>query len=213
MKATPKYWIMIMVLGVAACGMAMLSHGEATPPALPLAQFPKEIAGYSVVGDYKLDKSVMEILRPSDYVTRTYFQPGVGELGLYIAYFESQRTGAAIHSPKNCLPGAGWQPQQSSIVTLDLGGGRRVPVNFYVIRKGLDEQIVLYWYQSHGRVIANEYSGRFYMVYDALRLNRTDAALIRITSPVIGGDEEGAKKRVFEFARQVAPDVEKIIPR
>jgi EpsI family protein len=203
--------MMILVLGAAACGMAMLPHGETTPPALPLAQFPKQIAGYSTVGDYQLDKNVLEILRASDYVTRTYYEPGVGEVGLYIAYFATQRSGAAIHSPKNCLPGAGWQPEQSSITTLQLDDGRKVPVNLYVIRKGLEQQVVLYWYQSHGRVIASEYAGRFYMVYDALRLNRTDAALIRITAPVVGGDEAGAKQRVFMFAKQVTPDVEKII--
>lgn len=211
MKTSGRYWLMIVVLGVAACGMALLSHGESTPPALPLTQFPKQIAGYSTVGEYQLDKNVLEILKPSDYVTRSYFEPGVGEIGLYIAYFATQRTGSAIHSPKNCLPGAGWQPEQSSIATLQLDDGRKVPVNFYVIRKGLDQQVVLYWYQSHGRVIASEYAGRFYMVYDALRLNRTDAALIRITSNVVSGDEAAAKERVFLFAKQVAPDVEKII--
>src|SRR5271157_1339717 len=109
---------MIAVLGVAACGMAMLSHGEATPPALPLAQFPKQIAGFSDMADYTLEKNVIAILQPSDYLSRVYFQPGVGEIGLYIAYFESQRTNAAIHSPKNCLPGAGWQPEQSAITAL-----------------------------------------------------------------------------------------------
>lgn len=213
MKATPRYWIMIVVLGVAACGMAMLSHGEATPPALPLAQFPKQIAGFSDMADYTLDKDVLAVLQPSDYLSRVYFQPGFGEIGFYLAYFATQRTNASIHSPKNCLPGAGWQPEQSAIITLELDDGRKVPVNYYVIRKGLDEQLVLYWYQSHGRVIANEYIGRFYLVYDALRLNRTDAALIRITAPVVAGDEDGAKKRAFMFAKQVASDVDKIIPR
>lgn len=213
MSSGIRYWIMLGVLGAAISGMAMLSHGEATPPALPLAQFPKQVLDYSSVAEVPFDKEVLEILKPSDYLNRVYFEPGVGQLGLYIAYFESQRTGTTIHSPKNCLPGSGWTPTVSTITSVALPDGRQVPMNLYLIRKGLEESVVLYWYQSHGRVVASEYKGKYYMVYDALRLNRTDAALIRVTSPVINGDEETAKKHAMAFAQQVAVDVEKIIPR
>ena len=213
MSSSTRYWMMLVVLGAAISGMALLSHGEATPPALPLVQFPKQVLQFSSVADIPFDKDTLEILKPSDYLNRVYYEPGVGQVGLYIAYFESQRTGTTIHSPKNCLPGAGWTPASSGITTMTLADGRTVPVNMYLIRKGLDETVVLYWYQSHGRVIASEYSGKLYMVYDALRLNRTDAALIRITSPVLNGDEDAAKKRAFMFAKEVAVDVEKIIPR
>jgi EpsI family protein len=204
---------MLGVLCAAISGMAMLSHGEATPPALPLAQFPKQVDQFSSVAEVPFDKDTLEILKPSDYLNRVYFEPGVGQVGLYIAYFETQRYGTTIHSPKNCLPGSGWTPTVSTITTMALPDGRQVPMNLYVIRKGLEESVVLYWYQSHGRVVASEYKGKLYMVYDALRLNRTDAALIRVTSPVFNGDEDGAKKRAMAFAQQVAVDVEKIIPR
>jgi EpsI family protein len=178
-----------------------------------LTQFPKQIAGFSSVADVPFDKASLEVLNPSDYLNRVYYQPGVGEMGLYIAYFETQRTGTTIHSPKNCLPGAGWQPTVSTIVQMDLPDGRKVPINMYVIQKGLEQQVVLYWYQSHGRVVASEYWGKFYMVYDALRLNRTDAALIRVITPVGNGDQQRARGQAMLFAKQVASDVEKIIPR
>jgi len=212
-KAGARYWIMVAVLVAAIGGMTMLSHGEATPAALPLAQFPREVAGYTDVADIPFDSATLQVLRPSDYLYRAYYAPGKGDVGLYIAYFETQRTGATIHSPKNCLPGAGWQPTVSVITSLTLEDGRKVPVNMYVIRKDLDEQVVLYWYQSHGRVVASEYWGKFYMVYDALHLNRTVAALVRITAPVRNGNEEEARNRAIVFAKQVALDVEKIIPR
>jgi EpsI family protein len=83
----------------------------------------------------------------------------------------------------------------------------------YVIRKDLDEQVVLYWYQSHGRVVASEYWGRIYMVVDAIRLNRTDAALVRITAPVLNGNVDAARQQAIAFAQQVAMDVEQVIPR
>jgi EpsI family protein len=204
---------MIAVLIAAVLGLQMMSHGEATPAALPLAQFPKEIAGYSAVADVPFDKESLAILKPTDYMNRFYFEPGVGEIGLYIAYFETQRTGATIHSPKNCLPGAGWAPTVSTITDMTLSDGRKVPVNMYIIQKGLDQQVVLYWYQSHGRVVASEYWGKFYMVYDALRLNRTDAALVRVIAPVRNGDQDNARNQALLFAQQAAIDVEKIIPR
>ena len=73
--------------------------------------------------------------------------------------------------------------------------GVKVPINLYVLRKDLDEQLVLYWYQAHGRVVASEYWGKFYLVCDAIRLNRTDAALVRITVPVDHGNEAKAQAR------------------
>ena len=213
MKSGSRYWMMVAVLVAAIVGMKLMSHGEATPAALPLAQFPKEIAGYNTIADVPFDKASLEVLKPTDYLNRFYYEPGVGEVGLYIAYFETQRTGTTIHSPKNCLPGAGWSPTVSTISQLTLSDGRKVPVNMYIIQKGLEKQVVLYWYQSHGRVVASEYSGKFYMVYDALRLNRTDAALVRVITPVRDGDETDAQKQAMLFASQVAIDVEKIIPR
>ena len=213
MNGGMRYWAMIGVLLAGTAGMGFLSHGESTPPARPLNQFPQEVAGYRSVRDFPFDADTLKVLGVTDYMNRVYVSPTKGELGLYIEYFRTQRTGAAIHSPKNCLPGAGWQPAVSEIHELKLDDGRKVPVNLYVIRKDQDEQIVLYWYQSHGRVVASEYWGKFYMVADAVRLNRTDAALVRITAPVRNGDLDAARERAIAFARQVALDVEQVIPR
>ena len=213
MKSSMRFWLMMLVLGAATAGMAVLSHGEVTPMAKSLKEFPHQILSFSQMADLPMDKDTLEVLKPSDYLTRVYYSPGLGELGLYIAYFQTQRGGQTIHSPKNCLPAAGWQPTVNTVATLSLPDGRNVPVNKYIIRKDLDEQVVLYWYQSHGRIIANEYLGKFYLAMDALRLNRTDAALVRITAPVLNGDEKEAEQRATVFAKQVAMDVEQIIPR
>jgi len=208
-----RYWTMVAVLLAGTAGMGFLSHGEATPPARPLNEFPKDIGSYRTVAEFPFDAQTLKVLGVTDYVSRAYLSPEKGELGLYIGYFRTQRTGAAIHSPKNCLPGAGWQPTVSEIYQLALPDGRKMPVNLYVIRKDLDQQIVLYWYQSHGRVVASEYWGKFYMVADAIRMNRTDAALVRITAPVRNGDLDAARNQAIAFAQQVAMDVEQIIPR
>ena len=213
MNEPVRYWTMIAVLLAGIAGMGTQYHGESTPPARPLSEFPKTIGDYRSVADFEFDPQTMKVLGVTDYINRAYFASGVGDLGLYIGYFRTQRTGATIHSPKNCLPGAGWQPMVSEIYQLSLPDGRKVPVNLYVIRKDLDQQIVLYWYQSHGRVVASEYWGKVYLVADAIRLNRTDAALVRITAPVQSGDMNSAREHAIAFAQQVALDVEQVIPR
>ena len=215
MKATFRYWLMLAVLLGASTGMAYLSHGEATPPAKPLSEFPAKMGPYASVIEWPLDKQTLDVLKVTDYLNRGYWSPEMGKdlLGLYIGYFRTQRQGATIHSPKNCLPGAGWNPAVSSIYQLPLDDGRKVPVNLYVLRRGLDEEVVLYWYQSHGRIIASEYWGKFYLVYDAMRLNRTDAALVRITVPVRNGDEAAAENRAFAFAKTITNNIDQVIPR
>jgi EpsI family protein len=213
MKATVRYWVMIAVLVGATTGMGYLSHGEATPPAKPMAQFPNGVRDYIKFADIPLDQKTIDLLGVTDYINRVYVSHTEPQLGLYIGYFRSQRTGASIHSPKNCLPGAGWQPIHEETYQMTLNDGRKVPINLYIIRKGLDQQLVLYWYQAHGRVVASEYWGKFYLVYDALRLNRTDAALVRITAPFEGDDAEGARQRAVAFAKQITGDVDQIIPR
>jgi EpsI family protein len=213
MKAGARYWTMIAVLLAGTAGMGFLSHGEATPRAKPLSEFPKQIADYKSVADIPLDAPTLKLLGLTDYINRVYVSPPASQVGLFIEYFSTQKTGATIHSPKNCLPGAGWQPTQVGIYQMKLDDGRSVPINLYVIQKGLEKQLVLYWYQAHGRVVASEYWGKFYLVYDALRLNRTDAAMIRITMPIVGGDEDQSRTQAIAFAKQISTDVDQVIPR
>jgi EpsI family protein len=208
-----RYWAIVAVLLAATAGMGFLSHGEATLPAKPMNEFPKDIGSYRMAAEIPFDQDTLKVLGVTDYINRVYYSPAQGDLGLMVEYFRTQRTGATIHSPKHCLPGAGWQPIQSETYQLQLDDGRKVPVNLYTIRKDLDQQVVLYWYQSHGRVVASEYWGRFYMVYDALRLNRTDAAMVRIIAPIHNGNVDAAQQQAIAFAKQVALDVEQVIPR
>jgi len=139
-------------------------------------------------------------------------------VGLFIGYYQSQRQGDTMHSPLNCMPGAGWEPTKRERVILEVpesGGTRRIEVNRIVIEKNLDKQVVLYWYQSHGRVVASEYWGKIYTVVDAMRLNRTDAAMIRLISPV-APHEAGvapAAERVAALATAMFPVLERYLPQ
>jgi EpsI family protein len=147
----------------------------------------------------------------SDYANRLYFSQKEGLAQLYVGYYATQRTGDTIHSPKNCLPGAGWDPIQSGYETISLSGGRQIVVNEYVIQQGLDKELVFYWYQGRGRVIASEYSGKFWMVADAISRNRTDGALVRLITPM-NDSEEKARARLESFTQLVFPPLDALIP-
>jgi EpsI family protein len=159
------------------------------------------------------------VLGADEYLSRVYHTDRRNYVGLYIGYYESQRQGDTIHSPLNCLPGAGWQPVSKSYVPISVVDSDNRPstitVNRYVIEKGIERQVVLYWYQSHGRAIANEYRSKVLMVYDAVRLNRSDAALVRVISPSIASEDNGetaADVRTVEFVKAMFPLLGKFLP-
>jgi len=92
-----------------------------------------------------------------------------------------------------------------------LPDGKQAAVNMYLIEKGLDQELGLYWYQSHGRIVSSEYWAKIYMVLDGLRLNRTDSALVRVVTPADDG-ESAARRRAIAFAEQVAGPLYKLLP-
>jgi EpsI family protein len=162
--------------------------------------------------DVPIEPRVVQALGVSDYLSRVYQAPNLYPVFLYVAYYRSQRTGVSIHSPKNCLPGAGWEPVSAGHTALAAPGGKQVLVNQYEVENGLHRQLVLYWYQSHGRVIASEYRGKMYMVLDALRMNRTDAALVRVSTPVLRGEEQPSLARAVTFAETFLARSQGLLP-
>ena len=206
-----RYWLMCSLLIAAILGLRVLSHGEAVVPSRPLAELPLGLAEWHGT-DFALEQKVVDAVAVNDYVARVYERAGQAPLALYVGYYRSQRTGQTIHSPKNCLPGAGWQPVEAHIVTLHPAGSGPVDVNLYIIEKGLERELVLYWYQSHGRVIASEYAGKYHMVMDAIRLNRTDSALVRVSTPLNGG-AAAARQNALDFTERLLPELDRLIPQ
>ena len=156
----------------------------------------------------------MAVLGVNDYVNRTYYGPGGRAISLYIGYYRSQRQGGSIHSPLNCLPGAGWNPVKREHLIIPVGV-TAIEANRIVILKGMDREVVLYWYQAHGRTVASEYRAKIYTVLDAMRTGRTDAALVRIVSPAESLEpaaEEAAGRRAIEFVQGLYPLLDRYIP-
>jgi EpsI family protein len=194
--------------------IASANRSEEQVPRLPFAQFPMQIEEWRGAPQPPMEPKVLAVLGVDDYLTRAYYTPDQSGVGLYLGYYGSQRQGDTMHSPLNCLPGAGWAPLSNTRVSIPLLGDSIV-VNRYIIQKGLDRQLVLYWYQSHGRVVASEYWSKFYLIRDAVRLNRTDGAIVRVIAPIAIGSEDGgqaAERIATRFVRVLYPMLSPYLP-
>ncbi len=204
---------MLVTAGVLVGAMLLLhgvSHGEPVTAHRPLREVPASL-GHWHGEDLPLEQRIIKAVGVDDYLSRVYTDESGLPVSVYIGYYASQRTGDTIHSPKNCLPGSGWEPVRSRHLTVDVSVGSRIVINEYVVEKGLDRQLVLYWYQGRGRVVASEYWGKVWMVVDAITRNRTDGALVRLVTPT--RDREGeAEARAVKLAQTLYPRLNEFIP-
>ena len=181
----------------------------AAAPHWPLREFPSEI-GLSHSQDRPFETQVVRAIGADDYINRVYLG-STPSIELYIGYYKDQRSGDRIHSPKNCLPGSGWEPVHSSRVQIGSEGGVAVLVNEYLVAQGARRNLVLYWYQSRGRIVASEYVAKFLLIADGLKNRPTDGAMVRIWTTAADG-EETAQARAVEFANSVYPQVDEFLP-
>jgi EpsI family protein len=210
-------WLRLPMVIALLAGTALFLHSrgqaEHLPPREPLPSFPLRVGNWQG-REVPIPQWALDVLGPGEFLERDYRraldEPSVD---LFLAYFPSQRMGSTMHSPQNCLPGSGWTPAEFARVELTRPGGGNIEVNRYVLAKGLDHMLVFYWYQAHGRAVASEYWAKFYLVADAIRMNRSDGAMIRVTTPV--GQNEGlrsAEQRGAAFVQDVLPLLGRYIP-
>ncbi len=205
--------VVTLILALQAVMLYGFSRAEVVPPVPPMSQFPKVVNGWQTYQEGVIEEEVQKILRADDLLNRTFASPlASAPVNLFIAAFRSQRTGQAPHSPKNCLPGNGWVPSKSEIALVPIAGMAPVEVNKWVIQKGDDASLVMYWYQSRDRSVASEYKAKFYVAADAMRYNRTDTALIRVVVPVINKDVKSAEETATRFVQDLFPTVRKFLP-
>src|SRR6185312_14607564 len=165
--------ILSLVLLAQASVFYGFSRSEKIPARRPLSEFSLANTDWKMLEDVQMDQESLEVLKADDILSRLYQNKDTGRVAtLFVAFFETQRTGKAPHSPKNCLPGSGWVPSRSTVRTIPIPGAQPISVNDYVIARGQNQSIVLYWYQSRDRVIASEYSAKIFTVTDAIRYNR-----------------------------------------
>lgn len=193
--------------------LQLRSVGETVPVRKSLELFPDRIGEWRERETTNLGAEVQNILKVHDYVMRRYVDASRHSVWLYIGYWATQRRGSGqIHSPKNCLPGAGWEPVNASRLTITLPPPYApIEVNRYLIQKDRSMQVVLYWYQAQGHAVAGELGAKVSMVRSALTRRRTDGALIRASSPVTGTEAE-ATERLIRYVQALYPALGEYLP-
>jgi EpsI family protein len=210
-----RFAVVAVLLAATALFLHARSRNEVLPARDPLADFPHQLGEWTGT-DVTIQQEVLDVLGAGDFLLRVYQDSSRRQpyVDLFLAYFPSQRTGDTIHSPKHCLPGSGWLPVESSRVTLSLPGRSPFLANRYVIAKGTDRQLVLYWYLAHDRAVASEYWAKFYLVADSIRLSRSDGSLVRVTTPLRPGETtDAAQARLISFADKFSPLLNQYVPR
>lgn len=184
---------------------------EAIPAGRPLSMLPAALGSWKLLQEGVIDDDTRNVLKADDLLNR-FYGSGTQGANLFVAAFRSQRNGKTPHSPKNCLPGTGWTPLNSTQVSIDVGRAMPIVVNQYVVAHGDDRSLVLYWYQSRDRAIASEYTAKFWVVVDAMRLNRTDTALVRVVVPIVNRDEDAAAKSATDFVKAFYGTLREYLP-
>jgi exosortase D (VPLPA-CTERM-specific) len=191
---------LLLVQGAVFYGISL--RAEPTPVSKPLSAFPAVLGRWHMEREGVIDQDERDTLRADDYLSRQYAGSSGQSANLFVAYFRSQRTGQTPHSPKNCLPGSGWAWSVSDTLRLQVAGrAQPIDVNRYIVSRGDEHAVVLYWYQSQDRVVANEYQAAAFTAWDALRYNRTDTALVRVVTPVTRSGIEFIQASFTELRR------------
>jgi EpsI family protein len=178
----PKAYIPAGILLVGCAFMLNMSHQAKVPLAAPLSGVLANEPGYKIE-EQTIDADSRKLLGNTDYVARVYYKDTIPAFTTFVSYYESQTQGKTIHSPKNCLPGAGWEVLTAGTAFI-VADGVRHEVNRYELKHDQDMAVVYYWYQGRGRVVANEYRVKWNLLRDAAVAGHTEEALVRVMVPV-----------------------------
>jgi exosortase D (VPLPA-CTERM-specific) len=204
-----------VLLGIVATNYFFPRPAEVFPARRTFSEFPMRLGEWRGRRE-SLDGIYSETLKVDDYVLANYVDAGNDHaVNLWIPYYDSQRKGEAVHSPRSCLPGGGWQMRgfgQRTLTGVSIDG-TVLRVNRSVVELGNQRELVYYWFQQRGRIIDNEFAVKWYLFWDALTRHRTDGAMIRvITALPPASSEVDADLRLTEFIGRFAPDMPRYVP-
>jgi EpsI family protein len=204
------YWVAMVILIVAAPLPGYIADVQTVPLRRPLGELTYEIGTWHGQDEHVSDE-VRAILGTNDLLFRRYVDSEGQPIGLYVSYFPQQKRGEVSHSPKNCLPGAGWAPRKERRVAYPLARQPTGMINEIVYEKAGRRQLVYYWFQERGRIVASEFRVKQYLIWDAIMRRRTDGALLRISAP-IQDSEEATRRRCLAFMRLALPRINESLP-
>jgi EpsI family protein len=206
----------LVISGALLVGATVLlqlrTEGDAMPLRKALGDFPRELGEWRGQETLLFDDKILGKLKTTDYLMRRYVDAAGRVVWLYVGYWDTQRKGAHPHSPQNCLPGSGWEPLEASRITVSLSPPLEpITINSYLLQKDRDLQLVLYWYDAQGRPVAGEIPAKIEMLKSSVLRNRTDGALIRVSSMVHGSVAE-TSERLLAYVRTMYPALREHFP-
>jgi EpsI family protein len=207
-----QFWFIAFILVVAIIYLKVFATIEAVPLPANIDNFPKQIGLFTMTGSSALTEEVLQELKVSSYINREYRNNDGYQLSLYLGYYEEQREGAMIHSPRNCMPGSGWNPVETSVVTITISGtDQSYKVNRILFQKGMDKILMHYWYQGRNRIVANEYIDRLFLILDSILQHRSEGSLVRVIGPWdTSGDFEQKQE---QFVASLFPLLQQHLPQ
>jgi exosortase D (VPLPA-CTERM-specific) len=210
-----EFWVAGGMLAIAA-GLSLFleKREELLPPRAAFAEFPMTMDAWEGRREI-MDPQYVDFLKFDDYILANFSKDGMPPVNFYSAYYASQRKGESVHSPRSCIPGGGWQIK--SLETVPVPGiqlyGDALKVNRVLIQKGDERQLVYYWFQQRGRNMTNEYLVKWYLFRDAVMLNRSDGAPVRLTTRAQDGEDLAkADGRLVSFLVSLMPRLDRHIP-
>lgn len=198
---------------ITSTSLSYLNNTDDQPLKKSLSEFPMQISEWQGTTS-RFDDRIYEVLGVDDSIFVNYYNTNRENIQLYIGYYQSQRERNIIHSPKNCMPGSGWNITATSLVTLDLKNqnGESIKVIKLLLQNGIQHQVAFYWFHSRGRVITSEYTQKIYLVWDSITKHRTDGSFIRLLSPMKDRNESQTTERLKQFTKKIIPILNDFIP-
>ncbi|MBK1647098.1 VPLPA-CTERM-specific exosortase XrtD [Rhabdochromatium marinum] len=215
-RSVPKpFWAAVALLALTAITMPFLQARPVEPlERESLTVFPEEVGPWEGTPEI-LQDNILKSLDLTDYFIGDFIGGGDRRVNFYAAFYDSQGAGESAHSPRSCIPGGGWKIEDLQRITLDglFVAGQPLRVNRLKIQRGDDKQLVYYWFQQRGRVLTNEYAVKWFLFWDALIRNRTDGALVRLTTAIQPWEDwSDGDRRLRGFAALAVPELGRFIP-
>lgn len=221
----------ITMIVAAATTYRITDRIENTPDRARFVSFPAQIDNWQSKKQY-LDPNIEKALGFEDYILADYtiprnlLEPQLPQsrprsdfqrsmpINFYVAYYSSQRKGVSPHSPRVCIPGGGWLITEFDRIEIELANGAQIlPINRAIIERDSVRQLVYYWFDQRGRKMSNEYLMKWHLVKDAIFMNRTDGALVRVTTPIFAGEDiVVAENRLKMFIDNISPNLTNYLP-
>lgn len=205
-----RFLLLYLLLSLAAVYVYARSE-VAVPVSQPLDLFPQQVGAWQMTGQARFDERTLEVLRPADYLSRTYRNDNGEQVSLYIGYHDGGPNSGAIHSPRQCLPGSGWNRLQSKVSRVELDG-KDIPYVQAIYQKDSEKQLFLYWFQVRDAIVTDEYMMKVEQIKNSIVANRRDSSFIRLA--LAATDRVDPAIAVGErFIRDFYPAISQALPR